>query len=722
MSYLTEIETNRAQVTSYVILNLRWADDDTGWTAYSGSPYANVYYKPWPYGDRIENLTLAPNRDSIDGSTYKHFVDEENKLLYFNFTGGPVGLTAFYSGLATFTVKMFLSNTAKYWYRTPTDTASGTVYYKPYLIKLPIVNQSIEDVQNGFFSITSSGLNINNADQWFNQFMNEYVSFNNGAIEIYHQVGSDDVSNIRKIFRGKLGDVTWTQKSISIKTFFEVQELEKTIFTDDDIYAKYYTGNSDIAPTIGVVDPAKDGIWIPQVYGFSRNIPATNVNFQDVSTSTNRKWGVCLGSSLKDGTSGTGVWKLATVPASPTSTTTRTYVDDATGFIIGDTVWLDKAADEWRIVTDVQYTGNNYIEHAALGAGAASTGDTVKTGRVSRITVIHQGTPYLCYFNRDYTTPDTLTGIPHTMIQFVNNFEANVGMSTPLEPSDTVIAEHVYGTTNRPTNGGAFGTISTTYGTNTDHVSLVYLFLDQAGITEINGASFTALEAEQVLELGFKIPYDTNGTMPTYRELLEKIFQSTLTRIYLDEDLKWSIARVKPTTFNSSTDKELTQYVNRNDSIQFETTFKDAYKYLRLKYKYSERGILDSRAAWKIINTSDSTPVEVINFQTLHQLSKEKEVETFLLSDGEAQEIFNRMEILFCMRRGILTVTAPIEAFSEVLNNTVRISAEKLPGFVYEAGTTRNIDGIIVGIDKGKNEVTLTTDDIKPVNIFSSDF
>lgn len=204
------------------------------------------------------------------------------------------------------------------------------------------------------------------------------------------------------------------------------------------------------------------------------------------------------------------------MPASPSSTTTRTYLDNAQGITVGDTVLINKTTDESRIVTAVNYTGSDYIEHASLSSGAAANGDTVSRATTARVDIFQQGIKYTALYGRDYS--ETVDANGAVKFTFVSGLETNLSLPSTLSPTDSLVCR-VYGKQNNITLGGpAYGSNDSETGNITLLPSILLDILKRfAGVpeSEINTSSFTTLSSDSDDRLGFAIPEQSVISFPS---------------------------------------------------------------------------------------------------------------------------------------------------------------------------------------------------------------
>jgi len=321
----------------------------TGWSLVSGTLY------------KVDFLLGHVISVSKDGS----FLTEVGASpsfgeFWFDYTNGELYINTNNPSSATIVVayEIFIGTIGAHWHRIPTDATTRVVYYEPLIMQPPQSRAMLSESLSGFLPTQSSNIIIGNPDHIFEEHLYE-SSFNKKTIDIYHWLDELDTDNIKKIMSAIGGNVRYQVDRILINLLDRIDIFDQEWRN----LGKSFYSSSDF-PNI---DPDAIGRPVRFVAGTADSINITNLDYEseNPTTSTNRIWGV------RDGNLNPIV---QTVSASPASTTTRTYLNDTDGLNIGDGVWLDKATDEYRIITAVNRTGSEYIEHAALVSGAASGG------------------------------------------------------------------------------------------------------------------------------------------------------------------------------------------------------------------------------------------------------------------------------------------------------------------------------------------------------------
>ena len=695
MSYATLIDDEGINQQFLILLKPR--RQVTTWTNTSGSIYRNTF----TLGEVTKvtsdgvSLTLAASSAVAAGEFY---FDSDNSYLYISLAGAANPSTK--TIVATY--EFYCSTIDAHWHRDPLDAATRVVYWEPIVAQSPNIQQQLDDIFFGVLPSVSTGLTLNNADKILNEHL-YYGSFNKAEIIVWHWLEDLEVANLKKVFVGRCGTHTWTDRNLqiavqsSVDTFDREFRLSQTLqkFTLDDY------------PNLNTID---EGNFIRYVYGVVEGLRITNIDigeFSEPTTSDNRIYAVCgEGSSMYA--------YSATVPASPSSTTTRTYLNDATGFTVGDSVWINKATDEYRTITLVDYA-SNYIEHEALVSGAAASTNTVSRGAVSRVEIYHSDQQFLAMYSRDYTESVDSNGVLLITL--------NSGIETALSIPETLsgledIAVKVYGKQNNVTLGGpAYGSNDSSTG-NLLHASIILLDILKryAGLSEsdLDAASFTTALTSAPDKLGFCIPDSKGSEMPTIKELVSKICATCLLSFYLTDEMKWKVSRLgAPTTEDGTIEDD--EIIDGSLSYAFDYT--DLYSDFRVDFRQREKAESDSFESSYLTATAQSTTAKYV-----HEQDREMRVESLHYDRLDAETLALRLSRLYGDRQGILDITTKNRLFEFSIDEVLQVNRESLPGFSYSAGTNQSVNLNMRSGSKGLRSVKLTLNDLKGVTDNSGDF
>lgn len=632
--------------------------------------------------------TEASSSSLGDGSWY---YDSINKKLYFDFSH------AITSQVIVATYEIYLGTFDAHWNRLPNDLNSEVVYWEPLIVKSPQVFQSVSDTLFGFMPSKSSQLIISNATKYLQPFLYD-SSFLDADIDLYHWLKELDENNIKLIFKGICGSVSYNDSQVTI-----------TILDRNKIFENEYREKTGISffgtDRFPNLDPDFRNRPIRNVYGVVDGFIPVNIDWVSgtITTSDYRDW-VCIADE-------TYLCSISTtVPASPSSTNTRTYVSSVDGFRVGDSIYIyDTDHPGQSTSTLITAIGANYIDHDSI-THAAHVNDVVYRSFVGNVKIVRSGVEYTCLYMRDYTELIDSTNKVAGFI-FTASMESNIGLPTTIIDSDLVYAR-VYGHKNTETiNSNPFGLDSTTTNNLTNGIVILYEILkNHLGLSEneINLTSFQTLQNTTSDELGFAVPKLTSNDFPKYRSLITDIAGSLLLKVFLDNDNKWSISKLAPITSTTKTieDDEILKgsftYDFKYDDILSETIVSYAQKEVSNKNQISPNSFSSVNALSNLA-------------KYLHNISRQKTFYSLHFKESEAQVLANRLSYIFGERQTDVEFKTKNRFFDTTLDNKIEVSRSRMPGFDYDIdiNRTRNFD--VLNTEKSLNNITITMTDQKGI-------
>lgn len=667
----------------------------TTWTLHSGSVYRAGFDFGYVASVEVGGVSLT-EAASTSLSAGQFYWDNDNEIVYIRCSdsGNPN------SKFVVLVYEIYVSTFDAHWYRAPTDSSTLEVYYEPLIARVPSIKSTVKDVAFGLMPVQSTGIVLNNAEKILNKHLFD-GSFRGRNIEIYHQLGDLDIANIKLVMRGRMDALSWEDSTLSIKIFdsLDVFETEFRAPQGESFYS------SSLYPDI---DSNFEGRPIRFIYGIVDGFVPVNVDYlaDNPTTAENRVWKVaCDGFNIYQ--------KTGTVPVSPSSSATGTFVDDATGFTAGDSVRIIKATPESTVLNTVDYV-NNYLTHDSLGSGNASGGATVLRGAVGRIDIIQQGQKFTPLYQRDYTESVDVNGV----IGFVlsSSLESNLSMPATLSPADSVFCR-IYGKQNNVTLGGP------SYGSNDSEsgnlMMLPAILLDVlkrfTGLseTEINTASFTDLASDSDDRLGFAIPNNSSSKFPKVKEIITDICQTGLVSLYLDDDLKWAASRLKAIGAVSGS-IESDEILDR--SIEYYFDYSDVYSDVVVSFAKRERKDNGIGEGYSLERSSSNTALY------LHKINRTLEVKSLHYDRSHAARLALRLSDLYGDRQGELTIETKNRFFGFTIDEILRVIRASLPGFDYDQDTDQSIDLNIRQTEKSLRRVKLILNDLKGITDNSGDF
>ena len=580
--------------------------------------------------------------------------------------------------------------------RIPDTAKSDTnflVYYEPIVVRSPSLKATQSDNVFGFLPTQTSQLILTEAPHLLQRHLYD-SSFNKRQIEVYHFFGqTEDTTNVKKVLNGLMNNVSFKDRQVRISVTDRIDLFDSEFRpTDVDFYK---------SSVFSELDPSFEGAPIRYVYGRVDGFQPINIDYllESPTTSDNRLWGVRADkANLNEITQNVSV--------SPSSTTTRIFLDSIVGMGVGDTVHIDKATDESATITAV---GANFIDITpALVSGVPGSGDVVNRGTVGSVTIIQDDVIYNALIDRDYTI-DTSTSV--LGFKFKTTLESNLGMPNTLSPNDTVLCR-VYGKQNNVTLGGpAFGTDETETGNLTaGPVILLDLLKRFTGISEsdIDSTSFSTLLSETTEALSFAIPKRAGDSFPKIKEILAEMILSMILKLYIDQDQMWAVDLVEPIT---TTEKTIEDFHILIDSFDYDFDYKDIYSDTIVSYRRREVPAIVgvSGPIFDSVTSSSDTA------KFLHLVNRTNKVESLHLRSADAQNLSDHLQFIFGDRRGQLTVSVKNEFFLTEIADRIKISRTRLPGFSFDKKTDREREFSTIETNKSLANVTITLDDQKGI-------
>lgn len=687
MAYADLLDNEGVQSQYLVVMKPRRILDSASWSNVTG----NIYKQSFTLGEIVGMLddgTALTQGSSTTVTSNQFYYDVDNSEIYVNVGANPN------TSRMVGTYEIHLGTFDAFWYRDPTDDSTRTVYYEPLLESTPQVTNSASDVLFGFLPNFSASIGVSNATQFLQPHLYE-SSFNRAAIEIYHYLDELTIANIKLVLRGFTSSITSNDDTVSFNI------LDSSSFFDKE-YRNPVGPSFYGSATFANLDPEFEGRPLRQVYGVVEGFRPVNISYNETPLTTNNRTWVCVANHSNLGNVST------TVPASPSSTSTRTYLTSADGFRVGDSFW-NETLDDSAIITAVNKTGDHYIEHSTLVA--ASSGDTVSRSFVGKIEVLQDEIIDNILYGRDYIN---YTDATNKVAGFTlrDNFETDPDITmSALNPKSPIWCR-IYGHTNQNTLGGSsFGSDSAVTGCLANPVVVLYELLKTAlGLAEaeLNTTSFSSLESSVSDEIGLAIPEFSNNLFPTYKELIIQISETLLLKLFPDDDLKWKIALTAPL---GSVTKTIEDDEILEGSFNYDFEYADIVSFIRVLYnrrEISEKGVTSEDAV--SIETATSEVAE-----QLHQVVKQRSFRSLHYSSSDAATLASHLAYALGDRRGVCSLSTKNRFFDTTLDHVIRVSRSRVPGYSYVSGTDRTRDFAVNETTKSLSSIDLIIDDQKGI-------
>ena len=518
--------------------------------------------------NRVERNGVALVKDLTTPTVNDHwFQDETTRLLQVKLALAPNDTTnvliAFHYLFYTGTIFRAISE-------DPEDSATTVRNWEPRILNYPVITESFENILAGVFTINDLTIDLINEDRNIQPFLGENDSFYKKQVDIWACINS--VENIKKIFTGSIVSISFTQNTTSIKVADSFNKLKDIAFMGDDNDEVYATSdgfpnvfNRDLNKTIPyIVGPYsrwRDTLF--SVIGGSirtfelrdgNQALATNYS-ATFSTSTNRNWTACRQKAVVQTQTFGAITAVADVGDG------HIYIKFASysNVYIGDTLKYNTGGtDYWGRVNQygsLTYLSNPYNIQIFSTAGSFTLASTVTAVKSFAITITDSTNAAVYYpkYQRDYTIDDsTVTSGGNRLVEidFVNNFEANLSMST-LDPNKHTI---FYRTTNNSPES---------------HGQILIDMLGKVGLA-YDATSFTQADTDLDAEVLFSIPNFDEQDYSTYLKYTQDVLKSTLGFLRINQDFEVEYKLIQAPTSTSVRDESLTLDKETSCEVQYQ--------------------------------------------------------------------------------------------------------------------------------------------------------
>lgn len=435
--------------------------------------------------------------------------------------------------------------------KNPATPGTDIVEWQPRIASYPTIKQSVKNMLSGVFSIENSSISILNTDNYLQNFLTPKHTFNNKAVDVWLCI--DSVTNIQKIFEGKISKVSLNKEKAQINFYDSFSKLNYPAYFGDSLTEAFYQ-------TAATIFPPDQGLPIPYITGPSSRFgriyttPGTSPNIlswtqydtatmnratcmdyaQALGYTTNRVYGTCrIGPDTRPVSYSGAVLTVSVVlQADGGPMTIITYTStglDACKY--GDTIKLTEGATVlYGYVEADEFVSSTsrkiYIRHDT-GAIPSWTTAVVATGYSSMSIAIKQVSNNLIFRplqGRDYTVSETTTtgGNVFLKVNFINSWET-------IYPTMDVF---------HPANHQVFYRISTNTTTMKSGAFLQDL-CEKAGMT-CNAATFAAVDAAilTAADVQMSIPHFGESDFDSYRKYAEDVLISLNAYLRLNNSLE----------------------------------------------------------------------------------------------------------------------------------------------------------------------------------------
>lgn len=703
MSFATNLE--KAAVQKYPLVMLRPRRKITSWESMGGVVYRSSFTLGFITSCWIQygvNLTEAASSAVAGGEFY---YDHANGYLYVGSVVDPTAVGRFVE------YEIHLSTSYFRGPRDPLDTTSQVVDWLPYLAQEPAPQNGSRDNLYGFNPLLQSALNIHNSNGWMNEHLHE-SSFRLALVKTWLMADSNYdrarlFSNIKQTFLGYAGDSLSLQDrivSISCGDYFGAldKQLSMTKFT------------TSLAPNCEPGACNSGAEWlVRRIRGRVEQMRPVNVDYDATpATNKNRDWVVMEEEATLDEATYTLV-----VDHLAANTATKTFFTETPKVMAGDVFAMtNNGVTRYGTVTAVDYA-SKWFTHDDFSGRTVTAGDTATRYFVGSITIVREdGQIVRPMPSRDFVRGSGTLGTLPTGTRgfiFVDNFEANVSMATPLDPATDTIYITAYGPKELQKysdNTTDVGVVTDYGGADSSPESLVYWLLRAGGIDAdlIDEASLQSAGSDNSKPLGLAIPrVHTQADAPTYKELLQLVLQSAIWRLGFvasGNEVKVGVAPTQP--FVAGADYDVDELDAR--AMAYEHDYANIYSVVKTPHNRKDVLEENEEQAWATAGVDLA--------EDLHLVNRTLTLESLHYVYADAAEMAQRLAYAVSDRRGIYRFELEQRFIDKTnIGATYDLTREELPGYAQVVGTKRTRQIAAIEIVKSSLGATLVAEDQKGI-------
>jgi hypothetical protein len=665
----------------------------TSWSNVAG----NIYKASFDYGHVSAVTSDGEELDeasSTSVSSDEFYYDYENEELYIDVGANPSTVTI----VATY--ELYIGTFDANWYRLPLDNTSRQVYFDPLIVKSPTISCLTDDSIFGISPVSSSSLVCSNVTHFFQYHLYD-SSFNLAEIDIYHWVDELKVANLKLVYRGLINNISMTDNQVTFNVFDRNADLDIEFRNPDKSYF-------DVT-TFANIDPIYENRPIRTIFGKTYGIVPINIDYEEDSPSQTNNRDFVVKAFPNSGTGTDAGTITATVQAG--STTTVTYVDDASGFGTWDFIVIDNGSTYYTTKISAVSMITNTIVHDAIGSPAPA-GYTVTRYFVSSLYIKQAGVIYEIYPHDDwdvfYNSTDKVVGF-----SLHDNMETSVAGLNTFDPINDKIWCHATGDKNDQTIGGSPWGDDYQYTGSLANASMVIykLLKDYANVPEsrIDTDSFDNIYTSGSFDpaISLNVPETTLNDFPLVKDLITKVLQSSFMKLIINDDNKWELIEIKQ--IGSTT---------ADYSIEDDEILKSSFDY---KFDYSDLISTvfvnsNKREISTIGEPSDQSFIHKVSVTSenalyLHKKTKQLTFNLYLHNLTDSTTFAERMADILGERFGKLTIRTKNRLRTSNIGDIIDVTRSRLPGFAYDKDEQRTDKYKIVSISKSFDSIQIELDD-----------
>lgn len=509
-----------------------------------------------------ENGTNLSRVSTVSGSGQYSFNEQTGAISIY-----PASAPSSSNSIVVFYYLFYTSQRTRSTNEDPEDSTTSIRDWLPRIETSPSVNQSIENITDGFFEIDSSTIQLINNLSEFNNYLTIYDSFYNKEVKIWYCIDSTD--NIQKAFIGFVSRLSLEKNKVFLAVKNNFSRISLPALMGDSRAYNYWN-----LQDYSTLDPSKNSEPIPFYFGRVSRYHHRSIGSQTTAYAldpTSLPEAVCLVYSDRTDTDKNRSWGLGRVSqyglqediysistVFHASSYTRLTISNPNTLFAGDVIKLliGSAGTEYQRVLYVD-SSNSYV---FVDKATVATYTSLTCKGVSVVINQSGDNPsgwFYPYENRDYTIQFEATDSGNSLVKivFANNFESSFAGIQVLNPSEHTIHYRL-----KPKNSKA------------GHAETLKYILSKVGGLTTSDQTFTDAESDLVTNAAFSIPYFDETDFSDYKDYIGTLLQSTLGFLTLNNNFQVEY-RLFGTPSSSGT--SITSHQILKDSMKAEIEYED---------------------------------------------------------------------------------------------------------------------------------------------------
>lgn len=593
-----------------------------------------VYNMTFPYKlTSIKQNGVLLTKVSSNPTVGQYSYDDSTKLLTIHLSAEPSNINVIVADYQLY----FTQSRLRTHGLDPLNPVNDLVEWEPRIKSVGGFGQDISNILNGVLTISSSSLTLINNDEYFQQYFSIDDSWYDKSIEVWHCL--DSIKNIKKVFDGKIQSVGLSRESLNLsiadnsvllnsnaymgteKLTYNLVDFPNLDTNKTGTPIRYFIGTASRYTLLSDTSTSYSGFKLDHESLFS----ATCISISStIGKYTNRVWSIGRVSNA-------GFEQFGFTPSNTGTSSNYQWIDGTTEQIgklkTGDT-FRDSSNNSHRVI-DIAGT------RAYLTKPKNFNGSVVSNDCPSIVLKQSDNIYYLKYGDHYTTTVTTLSdGNKYLEIEFVENIKGAAGLVEHVDPSAHQVFFRI-----KPESS------------DKNHSDVLKEIITKAGL-EIDTTSFNTAKTDLNSNACFSIPYWDETDYGTYTGYIQRLLQSTMGYILVNENFEIEYKLFKEPQYwqNVLTDNDIKQK-SFNINIEYQDIVTEIIAY---NPHCSSKDFANSSQTLKSLKAEhlNGTKKTIKFIHSLDDITQRLQYILDLRSNRKAEYSFDSIQLDFNLRIG----------------------------------------------------------------------